>query len=263
MEALMGLDFLDTLPIEYLIHGKVADRQVAIAQMAEKLKRLQDKLTTKQRPILIGHNSLYDLCFIYHSFHGPLPSTIEEFGGEIRHLFPKIVDTKFLARRKGNHSMLADDTLAELFQSAMKLCMPRVIKDPDMPEVVRGGYGAAMTAHQAGYDSEFWHQPLFPTHPFHGLGNPQHNSVPGAMHAETLRHFETVPNDSSTGWMTAVVFLRYAWGLVEKAKVYKSPTESEKARTNAAKEQNAAVMKQLGEAISNMDFTSATDVWAK
>lgn len=150
----MGIDFLETLPVEYLIPSAAPDRPGAVSQMIERLRRLQDKLTNEQ-PLLIGHNSLNDLCFIYHSFCGPLPSTIEKFGAEIRFLFPKMVDTKYIARREGNHSMLADDSLAELFRSAMKLPLPQIRQDPDMPEVDRAGHGAAIAAHQAGYDSKW------------------------------------------------------------------------------------------------------------
>jgi poly(A)-specific ribonuclease len=155
MEALMGFDFAETLPVEYLIDNRVADREAAINRTTEHLKNLQSELTREQ-PILVGHNSLYDLCFIYHSFCGPLPPTIQQFGVEMHYLFPRIVDTKYLARRPGNHSMLADDNLSELFQSACQLDMPKIIRDPDMSEVVRGDYQVpGIAAHQAGYDSKF------------------------------------------------------------------------------------------------------------
>jgi len=63
--------------------------------------------------------------------------------------------------------------------------------------------------------------------------------------------------------MTAVVFLKYAWGLIEKAKVYKSPTPSEKARKEAAREEANGVMRKLHEAIANLDMTSGSEAWAK
>jgi len=149
----MGIDFLETLPVEYLISSKAADRPAAIAHMTTHLKLLQEKLTREQ-PVLIGHNSLYDICFIYQSFFGPLPATIDKFGEEIHYLFPRIVDTKYLAGREGNHSMVGDDTLVQLYNSAQELALPKVVKDPQMPYVVRGGYGADMAPHQAGYDSK-------------------------------------------------------------------------------------------------------------
>lgn len=151
----MGFDFARTLPIEYLIDSRVMDRNAAIVLMTQHVNYLQSKLT-KRRPILVGHNCLYDLCFIYHSFIGPLPDTIEVFGGAMHYLFPRLVDTKHLGRRPGNHSMLEDKNLFELFESAELLKMPQIFRDPDMPEVIRGEFQApGTTAHQAGYDSKF------------------------------------------------------------------------------------------------------------
>ena len=63
--------------------------------------------------------------------------------------------------------------------------------------------------------------------------------------------------------MTSVVFLKYAWALTEKAKVYKSPTPSEKARKKAAKEEAEAVMSKLYDAIANLDITSGSEAWAE
>ncbi|OIW33380.1 CAF1-domain-containing protein [Coniochaeta ligniaria NRRL 30616] len=216
IEALMGAPFAEAFPVDYIIDDKAADRDVEIRRARDHLKRLQSKLIREQ-PILIGHNSLYDLCFMYRSFYAPLPDSIDEFGMAIHYLFPRMVDTKFLARR-GNHSMLADDTLSELFQSANNLDMPKIIKDADMSENVLGEYlGIGMDAHQAGFDS----------------------------------------------WMTAVVFLKYAWALAEKAEAYKSPTSSEMARDEEDRKQQAANLEQLREALKNVDLTATTAAWEK
>jgi hypothetical protein len=63
--------------------------------------------------------------------------------------------------------------------------------------------------------------------------------------------------------MTSVVFLKYAWGLAEKAGTYKSPTESEKARAKKDEELQAAILEELRESISKMDFTSTSIAWQK
>lgn len=161
MEALMGYNFADGIPAKLLIDKKAGNRTVAIMQMTERLKSLESKLADQQ-PILVGHNSLYDLCFIYHSFVGPLPNTVEEFATDMHHFFPRIVDTKYLGRRPGSHSMLANDNLTELFQSASKMDMPRIIRDPDLPVVIRGERPVpGVAAHQAGYDSKFYDNPYF------------------------------------------------------------------------------------------------------
>lgn len=54
----------------------------------------------KSRPSIIGHNIFYDLVFIYRTFFGPLPDDLDEFLSEIHELFPRIIDTKYLATRK-------------------------------------------------------------------------------------------------------------------------------------------------------------------
>ncbi|KAK7744414.1 hypothetical protein SLS62_010138 [Diatrype stigma] len=84
----------------------------------------------KSRPIVVGHNLFYDLVFIYRTFFGPLPDNLDDFLLEIHQLFPRIVDTKYLATRKpqgnsglsyislrGDSQTLLDedsDTLAEM-----------------------------------------------------------------------------------------------------------------------------------------------------
>lgn len=95
------------------------------------------------------------------------------------------------------------------------------------------------------------------------LSRRDHDIMLDPMHATTPYHFISLSNDITTGWMTAVVFLKYAWGLVKKAAAYKSPTESEKDRTKTAEEQSAAVTQQLSEAIKNTDLTSGSEAWAK
>lgn len=54
----------------------------------------------KSRPIVIGHNLFHDLVFIYRTFFGPLPDDLDGFLLAIHELFPRIVDTKYLATRK-------------------------------------------------------------------------------------------------------------------------------------------------------------------
>lgn len=55
----------------------------------------------KTRPILVGHNCMLDLMFLYSCFIGPLPDTVEEFQKLLHGLFPMIVDTKYMATLDG------------------------------------------------------------------------------------------------------------------------------------------------------------------
>ncbi|KAL8912379.1 MAG: hypothetical protein Q9171_002565 [Xanthocarpia ochracea] len=47
--------------------------------------------------VLVGHNLFLDLIYLYACFFGPLPDKVEDFQRIIHDLFPRIIDTKFLA----------------------------------------------------------------------------------------------------------------------------------------------------------------------
>lgn len=50
-----------------------------------------------KKTALFGHNLFLDLVYLYNTFIGSLPDTVEEFGTLINQLFPIIVDTKYMA----------------------------------------------------------------------------------------------------------------------------------------------------------------------
>ncbi len=47
--------------------------------------------------VLVGHNLFLDLMYLYACFFGPLPDKVEDFQRIIHDLFPRIIDTKYLA----------------------------------------------------------------------------------------------------------------------------------------------------------------------
>ncbi|CAL8580912.1 hypothetical protein XPA_006628 [Xanthoria parietina] len=47
--------------------------------------------------VLVGHNLFLDLIYLYACFFGPLPDQVEDFQRIIHDLFPRIIDTKYLA----------------------------------------------------------------------------------------------------------------------------------------------------------------------
>eukprot|EP00039_Didymoeca_costata_P010148 m.136068 g.136068 ORF g.136068 m.136068 type:complete len:571 (+) comp14722_c0_seq5:1490-3202(+) len=59
-------------------------------------RRVFTKLVDSRLP-LIGHNLLYDILFVFHSFQGPLPDTLQEFKVQVNALFPCILDTKYIS----------------------------------------------------------------------------------------------------------------------------------------------------------------------
>ncbi|KAI1457125.1 CAF1-domain-containing protein [Annulohypoxylon moriforme] len=99
----------------------------------------------KSRPILVGHNLLQDLAFLYKTFFEPLPQNVDDFINKIHILFPRIVDTKFM-HTKEKHMMETDRTLQELHYYYAKQQFPAFRCDP------RFSSGQAC-AHNAGFDS--------------------------------------------------------------------------------------------------------------
>ncbi len=77
--------------------------------LAKDLKTFEGRLK-RQRPILVGHNQFMDLCFIYRTFFGQMPEKLEEFQREIKSLFPRIIDTKYMVTR-GSHDMMPENGL--------------------------------------------------------------------------------------------------------------------------------------------------------
>lgn len=100
----------------------------------------------KNKPIIVGHNMLWDLCFLYQTFVGRLPTTVEDFQRLVRHKMPRIVDTKYLFTR-GHHEMMPDQNLEQCFTQAKREKFPMV-----MPDKFYSCHEAS--AHQAGYDSK-------------------------------------------------------------------------------------------------------------
>lgn len=92
------------------------------------LEKLADRLQRKlkeNRPILVGHNCLTDLIYIYRCFIGPLPDTVEEFQIAINELFPMLVDTKYMATYACS-SMNPTSSLEEENRNIAKLSTPAI-----------------------------------------------------------------------------------------------------------------------------------------
>ncbi|KAI1116107.1 CAF1-domain-containing protein [Nemania sp. NC0429] len=98
-----------------------------------------------QSPILVGHNLFYDLAFIYRTFFGRLPDTLDEFLSAIHKLFPRIIDTKYMFNKSQPNG---DPTLS--LQSLHKMYCKN-----EFPIVLATDDFNATDAkdHHAGYDS--------------------------------------------------------------------------------------------------------------
>ncbi|TQS36958.1 hypothetical protein Golomagni_02581 [Golovinomyces magnicellulatus] len=115
--------------------------------IASKIKELNARLLNKDH-IIVGHNLFMDLAFLYKTFVGPLPSYVEEFKSEIHKLFPKIIDTKFMATH-GLETMFIRSSLKEVLKPLQVIDNPLILLHQDHRE-----YGSSFGKdHEAGYDS--------------------------------------------------------------------------------------------------------------
>ena len=112
-----------------------------MAQVRSRLILYEDRIK-KRRPAIIGHNPFLDLCFIQETFLQPLPADAVTFSKEIHQLFPKIIDTKYLASHLG---FRAGKNLEQLYKAASEA--PLLIT-PEPGFDARDG-----SAHNAGFDS--------------------------------------------------------------------------------------------------------------
>lgn len=64
--------------------------------------------------VLVGHNLFLDLIYFHACFFGPLPDKVEDFQRTIHEMFPRIIDTKYLATHNIEPPALAGSSLEEL-----------------------------------------------------------------------------------------------------------------------------------------------------
>ena len=97
--------------------------------------------------ILVGHNCFLDLVYIYRTFIGELPDTVEEFQEKVNHLWPMIIDTKYMS----THNCGDVNPASSLEQIASLLsAQPTPVMEVDKEHKK---YQGVDSLHEAGYDS--------------------------------------------------------------------------------------------------------------
>ncbi|KUI65684.1 Poly(A)-specific ribonuclease PARN [Cytospora mali] len=139
-DAICGRLFADKIDPDLV----VGEDPVKIIQLSKDLKEYERRLRN-QSPVFVGHNLLWDLCFLHNTFVGSLPEKVEDFTTIMRERLPRIVDTKYLFTR-GGHEMLPDQNLTECFAAVNTDKHPVVQPDPLYSYLTP-------RPHQAGYDS--------------------------------------------------------------------------------------------------------------
>jgi len=69
-----------------------------------RFQRCQALIHNKPKTI-VGHNLFLDMIYLYRTFFGELPDTVEEYCEKLHELFPMVVDTKYLATAECGDNM--------------------------------------------------------------------------------------------------------------------------------------------------------------
>jgi len=117
-----------------------------IDDYSARLNRARQTLA-RSHPVIVGHNVFLDLVYLYKTFIGTLPATIEEFGEAIHKLFPMIVDTKYLATHNCG-DLIPASSLRDIEAMLRSQQKPELILHSDY-----GKYAMDELPHEAGYDS--------------------------------------------------------------------------------------------------------------
>lgn len=117
-----------------------------IDDYSARLNRARQTLVS-HRPAIVGHNVFLDLVYLYKTFIGTLPATVEEFGKAIHELFPMIVDTKYLATHNCG-DLIPASSLPDIEAMLRSQQKPELILHNDY-----GKYAKYELPHEAGYDS--------------------------------------------------------------------------------------------------------------
>ncbi|SMR49653.1 unnamed protein product [Zymoseptoria tritici ST99CH_1A5] len=97
--------------------------------------------------VLVGHNCFLDLVYIYRTFIGTLPDTVEEFQRKLHKLWPVIVDTKYMSTHNCGDISPAS-SLEQIAEQLSAFQTPGVEVDPQHSK-----YTDLAAFHEAGYDS--------------------------------------------------------------------------------------------------------------
>lgn len=97
IEAMCGGDLHQIDPKSFAVDPQTGEAVfVDLNDYKARFTRAQARLKDKPR-VVVGHNCFLDLVYIYRTFVGDLPDTVEEFADLIHEIFPVVVDTKYMA----------------------------------------------------------------------------------------------------------------------------------------------------------------------
>jgi hypothetical protein len=123
----------------------------AEAQWLKVLRRAENN-----KPIIVGHNVSYDLCFVHAMFIWRLPDKTEDFRRRMHHLFPRVLGTKVLVSPEFDPDVV-DQSLGAIFGDPACQSYPFVSSVPGWcyNQHSRSIGANQCSTHNAGFDSEF------------------------------------------------------------------------------------------------------------
>ncbi|OQO11007.1 hypothetical protein B0A48_05262 [Cryoendolithus antarcticus] len=147
IESLLGVDISN-----FNLRLCATDRETGEAVYADMdeynahFHRAEFKLRSRPR-VMVGHNCFLDLVYIYRTFIGPLPDSVDEFSKLMHKHWPLIVDTKYMATHNCgdiNPASSLEEIATQLEQSEIHI---------DELDPLHSKYRDVQVLHEAGFDS--------------------------------------------------------------------------------------------------------------
>lgn len=147
IDALLGRD-ISQLDLRECARNSVTGEQIFVDMddMSARFHRASSLMRYNPR-ILVGHNCFLDLVYIYRTFIGALPETVEGFQAALHECWPVIVDTKYMS----THECGDINPVSSLEQIAEQ--MSRQLTPTLEVEEHHGKYTDVEAFHEAGFDS--------------------------------------------------------------------------------------------------------------
>ncbi|QIX00841.1 hypothetical protein AMS68_006358 [Peltaster fructicola] len=149
IDALLGED-ISSLDLSFCAHDPLTGEAVSVDkdEMRGRFSSATYRLRGRPR-VMVGHNCFLDLVYIYHTFIGQLPDTVEEFSQALHSAWPTIIDTKYMA----THNCGDISPASSLEEIAYQL-RPRLGEDElDTVDEDHNKYVEVDHFHEAGFDS--------------------------------------------------------------------------------------------------------------
>ncbi|KAF2647293.1 CAF1-domain-containing protein [Lophiostoma macrostomum CBS 122681] len=137
-------------PIDPIYFARTSTGEVIAANLnaiKDRFDRAVMRLKDRKTGVLVGHNMFTDIVYLYRTFIGELPPTLDEFSDAVHSIFPRIADTKYLATYNTG-DLNASPTLQEIAEGLQSQQLPDIVTHADHSK-----YHDTTAFHEAGYDS--------------------------------------------------------------------------------------------------------------